>query len=39
MNVLLLLLSMLVGPKADNCGCDCPPTPTCPDAPCCPAQK
>ncbi len=39
MNILLLLLSMLAGPKADTCCCDCPPSPQCPDAPACSAQK
>ena len=25
--------------KAQSCGCDCPPTPLCPDLPCCEPSK
>lgn len=38
MLVLTLLLALL-SPKKDACGCDCPPNPLCPDAPCCTVQK
>jgi hypothetical protein len=36
---LIVLLVGLFAPKADACGCDCPPNPLCPDAPCCAAEK
>jgi len=34
-----ILRVSLFAPKADTCGCDCPPNPVCPDAPCCVAGK
>jgi hypothetical protein len=38
MFVWIMLLSLLAS-KADACGCDCPPNPLCPEAPCCSASK
>jgi hypothetical protein len=35
---LVVMLSLFL-PKAEACGCDCPPNPLCPDAPCCTAEK
>ena len=31
----IILLFGMFGPKADSCGCDCPPNPLCPEEPCC----
>jgi hypothetical protein len=38
LHLIVLLLGMFA-PKADACGCDCPPNPLCPDEPCCTAEK
>jgi hypothetical protein len=38
LHMLILLLSML-SPMPQACGCDCPPNPLCPEAPCCGVQK
>ena len=37
LHAIVMLLSML-SPKKDAC-CACPPTPLCPDAPCCAVEK
>jgi len=37
LSTVILLLSMF-SPRADD-RCDCPPTPLCPDAPCCASGK
>jgi hypothetical protein len=35
----IVMLLSLLSPKAEASGCDCPPNPLCPDAPCCAAEK
>jgi hypothetical protein len=38
LHLIVLLLGML-SPKPEAGGCDCPPNPLCPKAPCCSAAK